>query len=138
MSIVIPWKIEPASISKQTVRLVIDFCIVRKLFLQCFFHFWNVNVNIFHYSFQDVIRSRLERSWPLAWAFSTLLCPEKLRNGKERSGMVNGQGRWTVLKFKKKSRSRFRNERNTVLILCVYFILRVYSLNMRIVNKIRK
>ncbi len=39
----------------------------------------------------------VNRSWPFAWAFSTVLWTEKLRNGEERWGRVKKvQERWTV------------------------------------------
>ncbi len=73
----------------------------------------------------------VHRSWSLPWPF--LSVPERSANGQERSGTVmvtvNGQGRWTVCNdhtlqgkrsetfAKSRSRSRFKNERNTVFII---------------------
>ncbi len=95
------------------------------VFIQCFFRFWNVNVNV-------------------SWTFSTIFFPmrycvpdrsatdsmsvfDRLRpyfDQKSSETLRNGQGRWTIgnlckITFTVRSRSRFKIERNTVNINCI-------------------
>ena len=85
---------------------------IQTRYLQWFFRFWSVNVNVFDYSFLTVHLTTVHRSWPFVWTFHDRTFhvwpvkePKKLRNDHET--FMNGQKR---LDFQERQRT-LRDER---------------------------
>ena len=76
-------------------RIHIWSCLKEILYIQWFFRFWSVNLNFFDYLFLTV-----HRSWPFAWAFSTVpwalstVC-DLFKNRITHETFRNGQEPWT-------------------------------------------